>query len=169
MTTTIRDEKRDEAGAIHGLTAAAFKDAPHADGTEPFIVDRLREADALTISIVAERDGALLGHVAVSPVTVGRKDLEWFGLGPISVAPAHQRQGIGSALMKAALERLKTLGAAGCVLLGDPAYYHRFGFEPAAPLVLEGVAPAYFQAVDLKGPRPAGIVRYHAAFGIDES
>lgn len=169
MALSIRAERPGDAAAIHALTNAAFLEAPHADGNEADLVDALRDAGALALSLVAEERGELLGHVALSPVDVAGADAaaDWFGLGPISVRPARQRSGVGSALMRAALAELRARGAAGCVLLGDPAYYRRFGFAPAAPLVLPGVPPEYFQALAFGGGVPAGVVHYHAAFGVD--
>ena len=147
----IRKERVGDVPRIHQLTRDAFLNAPHTDHTEQFIVDALRSAGALSISLVAERAGEVLGHVAVSPVTISDGTTGWFGLGPVSVAPAEQGAGIGSALMQAALAELKQLGARGCVLLGAPAFYRRFGFRPAAPLVLTDVPPEYFQAVLFAG------------------
>lgn len=169
MNTTLRRETTADMAAIHALTKAAFRDDPHGTHTEQFIVDALRRDGALSISLVAEQEATIIGHVAVSPVVIGDGSaLHWFGLGPISVDPEHQRQGIGSQLMRAALQELQALGAAGCVLLGDPEYYRRFGFLPAAPLVLADVPPMYFQAVVFDGELPAGNVQYHAAFEATE-
>lgn len=166
MAWQTRAERDGDADAIRAVTEAAFRDAPHADGNEHLIVDALREAGALAVSLVAEEDGAVIGHAAASRVAIdGASDADWYGLGPVSVAPARQRAGVGSTLVRAALQTLRELEAAGCVLLGDPAYYGRFGFEAAAPLVLPDVPPAYFQAVAFRGRKPEGIVAYHAAFG----
>jgi putative acetyltransferase len=165
MTQLIRTETHADQAAIHALTKAAFLHAPHTNHTEPFIVDALRAAGALTVSLVAEDNGEIVGHVAISPVVLSDGSSGWFGLGPISVAPARQRQGIGAALMRYALDALRAQGAAGCVLLGDPAYYTRFGFAAHPALVLPGVPPEYFQAIALRGEVPAASVQYHAAFG----
>jgi putative acetyltransferase len=167
MTCTIRREGAGDAPFIHEVTRAAFEGAPHTSHTEERIVDALRAAGALTLSLVAEVDGRLVGHVAVSPVEVnGGSEGGFYGLGPISVLPGYQRRGVGSALMRAALAELDALGASGCVLLGDPAFYARFGFVPAAPLILPGAPPEYFQVHALRGEIPAGVVRYHAAFDL---
>lgn len=162
----IRDEQSGDVEAIRQVVREAFATAAHASGTEPDIVEALRAAGALSVSLVAEVDGEVVGHVAVSPVAIEDGAQGWYGLGPLAVAPAHQRRGIGARLMEAAIARLRERGAAGCVLLGDPAYYGRFGFEPAAPLVLPGVSAEYFQALELNGSRPRGAVRYHEAFGV---
>lgn len=170
MEIEIRREAPGDARAIYAVTVAAFRHAPHADHTEQFIVRELREAGALTVSLVAEFDDEVIGHVAVSPVTVSGDDAVeakgWFGLGPISVHPESQGRRVGSRLMFAALDELRLQGAAGCVLLGDPAYYQRFGFRPEPGLVLPDVPPEYFQALSLHGCEvPTGVVTYHEAFG----
>ena len=164
MNPLIRPETAADAEAIEAITIAAFLTAPHADHTEHFIVRALREAGALTVSLVAELDGRVTGHVAISPVAVSDGANGWFGLGPISVSPDQQGRGIGSCLIRAALRQLKERGAAGCVLVGDPAYYGRFGFRQEGSLVLPGVPAEYFQALSLGGRIPQGSVTYHAAF-----
>lgn len=161
----IRPERRQDIAAIHALTREAFANAPHRDGTEQNIVDALRAAGGLSVSLVAQDEGALVGHVALSPVELSDGSRDWYGLGPISVAPLHQGRGVGSALMRAALSALQERGAAGCVLLGDPAYYGRFGFRADPRLRLPGVPEAYFQACLLRGEWPDADVRYHEAFG----
>lgn len=160
----IRPETLQDGEAIAALTAQAFLNAEHTSHTEHFIVNALRAAGQLTLSLVAEEGGDLRGHVAVSPVTVSDGSTGWFGLGPISVLPSRQGQGIGSQLMRRALADLQARGAAGCVLLGDPGYYARFGFAPQPGLVLDGVPPEYFMALGFGGARPVGTVQYHAAF-----
>ncbi|HWJ70003.1 MAG TPA: N-acetyltransferase [Sphingobium sp.] len=159
----IRDEQPGDVAAIRDLTAAAFSHAPHSSGTEAAIVDALRRAGALTLSLVAV-DAGVIGHVAFSPVSIAGVDGDWQGLGPVSVAAAHQRQGIGEALIRAGLERLRADGAAGCVVLGDPAYYGRFGFISDPRLSFADVPPDYFQRLVFRGRSPAGEVRYHPAF-----
>lgn len=164
MRVCIRQEQRSEAEAIEALVAAAFRDARHSSHTEQFIVKALREAGQLALSLVAEEEGALVGHVAVSPVTISDGSDGWYGLGPISVAPARQGQGIGSRLMQEALAELRRRDAAGCVVLGDPGYYGRFGFQAEPALVLPDVPPEYFQALAFRGRVPTGRVSYHEAF-----
>ncbi|WP_111658001.1 GNAT family N-acetyltransferase [Isoalcanivorax indicus] len=164
MNSVIREELPTDVAAIHAVTIAAFMNAPHTDHTEQFIVDALRKAGALFLSLVAEQAGSVVGHVAVSPVTVSDGSSHWYGLGPISVIPELQGQGIGSLLMQEALQRLRDKGAAGCVLLGDPAYYSRFGFKAMSELVLPDVPPEYFQALAFQPLLPRGIVTYHESF-----
>ncbi len=168
MTLHLRHETPDDIGAIEAVTVAAFADAPHTSHTEQFIVRALRAANELTLSIVAEENGQVVGHVALSPVTItegpGRKAEGWYGLGPISVLPQRQGHGIGSYLMEQALSELRAMRATGCVLLGNPAYYARFGFQVHAGLQLPGVPPGYFMALALHGPVPEGIAHYSDAF-----
>ena len=160
----VRTEQKGEEQVIHDLTDAAFAGAEHSDGTEAVIVKALRDAGALTLSLVAEQDGAIVGHVAFSPVTIGGEDVGWYGLGPVSVWPEQQKKGIGGALIREGLSRLEALGAKGCVLLGDPGYYHRFGFRADPQLRYPGPPAEYFQCLTFGGPIPSGVVRYHDAF-----
>lgn len=164
MRISIRKEHSSDIQCIHELTVAAFLEAPHTDHTEQFIVKALRESGALSISLVAVDEGNIVGHVALSPVTISDGAGSWYGLGPISVLPENQGSGIGSMLMDAAIQELKNINANGCVLLGDPNYYHRFGFKPVEGLVLPGVPPEYFQALLLQGDLPQGSVTYHESF-----
>ena len=164
MNPSIRDETPGDVDAIARVTEAAFANAPHASHTEQFIVGALRQAGQLSVSLVALEGDALVGHVALSPVALSSGDRGWYGLGPISVRPDRQGHGIGSALVVEAIERLKARHAAGCVLLGDPRYYARFGFRACPQLVLPGVPAEYFQALPLAGGIPAAEVSYHAAF-----
>ncbi len=113
---------------------------------------------------MAEDEGNILGHVALSPVTISDGADSWYGLGPISVLPCDQNKGIGSKLMNAAIQELNNINASGCVLLGDSHYYRRFGFNPRESLVLPDVPPEYFQALLIQGSWPRGIVTYHESF-----
>lgn len=164
MKLMVRDETPADVAAIEAVTIEAFRDVVRSRHTEQYIVNALRRAGALAVSLVAERDGVIVGHVAVSPVAVSDGATGWHGLGPISVLPAYQRAGVGSALMHGAIEALMALDAQGCVLLGDSGYYRRFGFQPDPGLVLEGVPPQNFQALRLGSAMPHGSVTYHAAF-----
>jgi len=160
----LSSEKSGDEARIHQVTEHAFLNAPHTDHTEQFIVDALRRAGALTISQVAIADREIIGHVAISPVTLSDGATGWFGLGPISVLPEFQGLGIGSKLMRSSLDALEEVGASGCVVLGDPAYYGRFGFEVVDGLVFPGVPAEYFQALSFSGEFPQGEVLYHEAF-----
>ena len=169
MSIEIRHEQQQDIQTIEALTQAAFLNEQHSSHTEQFIVNQLRKDGQLTISLVALEQGAVVGHVAVSPVRISSGETDWYGLGPISVWPEQQGQGIGSQLMNAALEQLKQLGANGCVLLGDPEYYHRFGFKAYPELVLPNVPPKYFQAISFVNTIPKGRVSYHDAFNSTSS
>jgi putative acetyltransferase len=158
------NEKSGDEARIHQVTEQAFFSAPHTDHTEQFIVDALRRAGALTISRVAKADGEIIGHVAISPVTISGGATGWFGLGPISVLPEFQGLGIGSKLMQSSLAALEAMEASGCVVLGDPAYYGRFGFKVVDGLVFPGVPAEYFQALSFSDEFPTGEVSYHEAF-----
>lgn len=161
----IRGERPEDVEEIATLTRAAFAEVAYSQHNEADIVDALRADGALVLSLVAEDARGLAGHVAFSPVHIDGADHGWLGLGPLSVRPAAQRRGIGTALVEAAVDALRRRGTAGCVVLGDPAYYARFGFRHCPQLVLPGVPAEYFQALPLQGDLPEGDVRYHAAFG----
>ena len=159
-----RAEPREDFPAITALTDAAFANVTHSDQREAQIVNLLREESALAVSLVAERNGDMVGHVAASPVTLSDGSRHWFGIGPVSVLPDYQGEGVGSALMQAVIAALRQGGAAGCVLLGDPSWYLRFGFVATPLLRLPGVPPEYFQALLLEGDWPDAQVHYHSAF-----
>ncbi|WP_088141507.1 GNAT family N-acetyltransferase [Achromobacter xylosoxidans] len=159
----ILPETPDDRAAIFTLTQAAFKDHPHSQQTEGYITNALREAGALTLSLVARVDGRVVGHVAFSPVAISDGSADWYGLGPVAVLPELQGRGIGAALIRDGLARLKALGAAGCVVMGDPAYYARFGFAQTPALTYPGVPPEYFMAQAYARPAQ-GDVAYHKAF-----
>ncbi len=164
MQCSIRPERPEDISVIREVTTAAFAVAEHSSGTEGAIVDALRAAGALSVSLVATVAGEVVGHVAFSPVTLDGADLGWYGLGPVSVRPDLHGQGIGASLVNAGLERLKALGVKGCVVLGDPAYYPRFGFRQDPAILYEGVPPEYFTALSLDGSKAAGQVGYHSGF-----
>lgn len=166
MNITIRPEVSSDIADIEALTVAAFLNAPHTSHTEHLIVNALRSSGNLTISLVAEVDGTIVGHVAISPISISDGIQGWYGLGPISVMPDYQRIGIGSQLMRQALATLQERGASGCVVLGDPAYYSRFGFRAEPGLVLPNVPPEYFQAISFDAPIPIGLVSFHESFDV---
>ena len=121
MNIVIRNEIESDVQAISEITRAAFENHPYSHGTEEFIVTALRNANALTISLVAVAGERVVGHAAFSPVAISDGSPGWYGLGPISVLPELQRQGIGKSLMREGLSALNSLGAKGCVAVGDPA------------------------------------------------
>jgi putative acetyltransferase len=166
---TIRTETDADMDAITEVTVAAFETLGISNHTEQFIVAALRAAGALTVSLVAELDGRAVGHIAFSPVTISDGALDWYGLGPVSVLPAYQRQGIGKGLIREGLARLKALHARGCCLVGHPDYYRKFGFENVAGLGVGGVPPEVFFALSFDGHMPRGSVTFHPAFATDGS
>lgn len=166
MTFALRPEQAGDEAAIHALTEAAFRPMLFSDGSEPRIVDGLRADGDLALSLVAlNMDRAIVGHVAFSPVTIDGAEMGWFGLGPVSVIPTRQRTGIGTMLIERGLAELRQDGAQGCVVLGDPGYYRRFGFVHDPALCYPGPPAEYFQRLVLAGPAPSGVVRYAPAFG----
>lgn len=166
LNLSLRNEHADDIENIFNLTQLAFLNAAHTDHTEHLIVNALRDANQLTISVVAELDRQIIGHVAISPVEISSGAQHWYGLGPISVAPEYQQQGVGKALIQHALQQLQQLNAAGCVVLGDPAYYSKFGFQPHASLILDDVPAEYFQVLAFNQSIPHGTVKYHPAFEV---
>lgn len=160
----IRSETGVDAGAITDVTVAAFKTLEVSNHTEQFIVTALRAAKALAVSLVAEVDGRVIGHIAFSPVTMSDGTRNWYGLGPVSVLPEYQRQGIGKALIEEGLVRLKHMNAQGCCLVGHPEYYKKFGFKNMPGLVVEGVPQEFFFALSFDGHVPQGTVTFHDAF-----
>ena len=145
----IRDETDADADAIAGVTIAAFSTLAISNHTEQFIIAALRAANALTVSLVAELDGRVVGHIAFSPLAMSDGSPDWYGLGPVSVLPAYQRQGIG---------------ARGCCLVGHPGYYNRFGFQNPQGLGHEGVPEDVFFAMSFDGHMPRGSVAFHEGF-----
>lgn len=164
----IRSETNADADAITSVTLAAFQALEISQHTEQFIVKALRAAGALAVSLVAQLDGRVVGHVAFSPVILSDGTPDWYGLGPVSVLPAHQRQGIGKALIREGLARLQAMGARGCCLVGHPDYYRKFSFRNLDQLAHAGVPAEYFLALSFDGHWPRGTVDFHEAFGARE-
>jgi putative acetyltransferase len=160
----IRSERPQDESAIRSLTQAAFATAVHSSGTEAAIIDALRRDGQLSLSLVIEEADGIVAHLCFSPVCIGGRDCGWFGLGPVSVAPHRQGEGIGSRLIRDGLSRLRNMAANGCVVLGDPAFYARFGFTHAPGLTFDGAPPEYFLQGTFSGPTPQGAVTYHQAF-----
>lgn len=160
----IRDETDADIDAISDVTVAAFKTLVVSNQTEQFIIEALREANALTVSLVAELDSCVVGHIAFSPVSMSDGTPRWYGLGPVSVLPQYQNQGIGTALIQQGLSQLMKLNAEGCCVVGHPHYYRKFGFNTPSGLVLEGVPPEVFFARSFSGHTPQGTVTFHKGF-----
>jgi putative acetyltransferase len=163
----IRSETDADVSAISEVTVAAFETLEISNHTEQFIIEALRAAKALAVSLVAEMDGSVIGHIAFSPVTISDGTRDWYGLGPVSVLPAYQRQGIGKALIQEGLSRLEDMNAQGCCLVEHPDYYRKFGFKNISGLVHEGVPQEVFFALSFDGRYPQGTVTFHEGFKAD--
>jgi len=163
----IRNETDADVAAITEVTIAAFKTLEISNHTEQFIIKALRASKALTVSLVAELNGRVIGHIAFSPVSISDGTQNWYGLGPLSVLPEYQRKGIGRALIQEGLSRLKGLNAKGCCLVGHPEYYRKVGFKNIPRLVHEGVPPEAFLALCFDGHSPQGTVTFHEGFKAD--
>lgn len=167
MNITIRTEQPADITTISQMTEDAFRPMPYSDGTEQLVIDALRRNGELTVSLVAvDEEDAIAGHVAVSPVTISSGAEGWYGLGPIAVRTDRQGEGIGSALVRAALDALREINARGCVLLGNPAYYGRFGFATHPGLELPNVPRENFMALSFDGDIPTGQVAFSNAFDV---
>lgn len=163
---TIRPERPADVAAVRSVNLAAF-----ATATEANLVDVLRQAASPIVSLVAEDAGSLVGHILFSPVTLsGHPDVRIMGLAPMAVTPARQKQGIGSALVRAGLAECQHFHFAAVVVLGHAAYYPRFGFLPASRFGIAceyDVADDVFMALELEPHAlnaKTGTIRYHAAF-----
>jgi putative acetyltransferase len=163
---SIRAETPDDIAAIRQVNVAAFEHHPISHQTEHLIVEALRSAGALELSLVAELDHQVVGHVAFSATSVGEARTGWYLLGPVAVLPDRQGQGIGRALIEAGLEELRARGALGCVLVGDPGFYARFGFRSTPGVTYPGVPDEYVLCLPLSGSAPVGEVVAHEAFGV---
>jgi len=164
FTMIIRNETISDVEAISKVTIAAFQNLAISNHTEQFIINALRDANALTISLVAEVDGKVVGHIAFSPIEISDGSLNWYGLGPISVLPKYQKQGIGKSLILKGLSLLKDMGGQGCALVGDSNYYKRFGFHNFPELIHEGIPQEVFLALPFTEKVPQGIVVFHKGF-----
>ena len=163
----VRGEEPRDWYDVYELNASVFETKAEAE-----LVNALRAQAAPVVSLIAELDGALVGHVMFSPVALlGHSGLNLMGLAPMAVTQRHQREGIGSALVRAGLQRCKELGAGAVVVLGHAAYYPRFGFTPSARFDIKceyDVAEEAFMILELVPEYLAGktgTIRYHAAFG----
>jgi putative acetyltransferase len=163
----IRLEEPPDIPTIREINIEAFRDHPHSHQTEHLIVDALRAAAALDLSLVAVRAGRPIGHIAFSRAAVGEATTGWYVLGPVAVQPSLQRQGIGSALIQAGLQELRARQARGCVLVGDPGYYRRFGFHTIPGVTYDGVPDQYVLCLPFGPDAPAGPIRAHDAFALD--
>lgn len=158
----IRDASPADVAAIHALVAAAF-----GQPDEAHLVDRLRADGEALVELVAEAEGRIVGHIMFSRLGIGA--ITGAALAPLAVAPAHQRSGIGAALIRAGLDRCRALGVPAVVVLGHPDYYPKFGFDAALAVGLRApFAGPSLMAIELT-PRAlagGGALRYAPAFGI---
>lgn len=162
----IRPESPQDHKAIRDLTRDAFAPMSFSDGSEPDIIDKLRKAGDLTLSLVAEQD-EIIGHVAFSPAKIRKAKGDWYGLGPISVRADMQRQGIGTKLAQTGLDMLRKMGAAGCVLTGNPDVYCPMGFTNEHALTYSGLNPEYILFIALNGTAPKGEINFAPALEED--
>lgn len=160
----IRSETIEDIPAISEVTIAAFSDHPISNHTEQFIINALRCADALTISLVAEIDEMIVGHIAFSPIKISDGSTDWYGVGPVSVLPELQKKGIGTALILKGISMLKEIGGQGCALVGDPNYYKRFGFKNCPDLIHEGIPQEVFLILPFHENIAKGTVEFHKGF-----
>lgn len=156
----IRPETTADHETIHRLTQTAFAPMPYSQGDEADCIDKLRRDGDLTLSLVAVDARGLVGHVAFSPVFINGQVQDWYGLGPVSVWPDFQKTGIGSKLINAGLDALRQRGAKGCVLIGDPVYYGRFGFVGDGRLSYRDLANEFVQWLSFSEAAPSGILTY---------
>lgn len=160
----IRKETPSDIEAINQVTLSAFKALPISNHTEQFIIKALRNAGVLTLSLVAEVDEQVVGHVAFSPITISDGSEGWYGLGPVSVLPMHQKKGVGTSLIQEGLSWLKEMGGQGCALVGEPNYYQRFGFRNVPELIFEGIPQEFFLVLPFTEKVPQGMVVFHEGF-----
>lgn len=168
----IRREEAEDYGAVYSVVKAAFDSAEHSDGTEQDLVDALRKGEAFIpeLSLVAEVDGEIAGHILFTRAGVG--DAAVLALAPLSVLPAYQRRGIGMSLIKEGHSIAAQLGYEYSVVLGSETYYPRAGYVPAASF---GIRPPFdvpeenFMACKIKEGAPdlCGVMKYAKEFGID--
>lgn len=163
----IRSERPTDQDEIYALTARAFAPMPFADGDEQELIGKLRDAGTLVLSLVAEQAGKIVGHVAFTPAFAADGTPGWYALGPVSVAPELQRMGIGTRLIENGLTQLRDRLAIGCVLVGNPVYYARFGFRGAPHLAPEGESAEYYQQLILTNGALEMIVGFHPLFHSD--
>ena len=162
----VRHETPADIRAIHDLTFTAFKPMRFSDDTEADSINALRADGDLTISLVAEDGGEIIGHIAFSPVTIDDAHNGWFGLGPIAVKPERQRRGVGKALICRGLQLLRGQGANGCALIGNPDIYSRVGFDSDGRLKYRDLEPEFVLRTVFRGPAPIGVLKFAPALEV---
>jgi len=159
----IRPETKADIQAIFDLTKVAFAPVEYSDGSEVQIIDDLRKAGDLMLSLVMDDDG-VVGHVAFSPVILNCPG-RWAGLGPIAVEPNRQRQGIGTALVADGIAQLAAMDFDGCVLVGNPAVYGPMGFSSGG-LTYHDLPSELVMGRSITGLVPTGFITYAPAFDV---
>ncbi|BAQ63504.1 GNAT family N-acetyltransferase [Geminocystis sp. NIES-3709] len=162
----IREETSNDINLITEITKSAFKNHPYSNHTEHLIVKELRKHNCLSISLVAEKEELLIGHIAFSPVEISDGTKNWYGLAPVSVKPEFQNQGVGKKLIREGLKILEQKNADGCVVLGEPEYYQKFGFKNNSNIQLMEVSQEFFLSLNFGTSTPKGQVKYHPAFSV---
>ncbi len=165
MNSLLRPETPADHAAIYDVTKRVFAPMPYADGDEQELIGRFRDAGVLALSLVAEKDGVVVGQITFTPAFAADGSTGWYALGPVSVEPALKHQGIGSQLIRAGIAWLREQDAAGCILIGNPAYYSRFGFRIFPELAPTGMPAEYYQILPLRVEEPDVIVGFHRLFG----
>lgn len=160
----IREKNRKDEGVIRTLIDKAFLGRPYSHGTEGVLVESLCRQSALAVSLLAEVDSQIVGHIAFSPGYPEDGAGGWYALGPVAVLPSLQRQGIGFSLVARGLAALAGMHAAGCILVGDARYYSHFGFENMPHLAPSTEPAEYFMVKLLAGPLPKTPAQFHQAF-----
>ena len=161
---TIRAETPNDIDSIYDVTELAFRGRPYADGDEQDVVNRLRDANSLVLSLVAEVGARVVGQITFSEANNSDQSGPWFALGPVSVIPELQTQGIGSALINQGLAEIEGRGALGCILTGNPDYCRRFGFELCPSNVPTNEPPEFFMRKIFGPSSPIGSFQFHSAF-----
>ena len=171
MDIQIRQEKQEDYQQIRKLVGEAFALAEHSDGDEHNLIDRLRLSPEYIseLSLVAVSGDIVLGHIMFSKISVGQSEV--IALAPLSVRTDWQRKGIGRLLVTAGHELARKMGYSCSVVLGDPLYYSRFGYEKASAygvIAPFDVPDEYYMICNLgnTGDIPNGSVKYSDAFGI---
>lgn len=160
----IRPERAGDETRIYEITELAFRDRPYAGGDEQDLINRLRDLGKLTLSLVALDREELIGQVTFSPAELSDGSGPWFALGPVSVTPSRQSEGIGGMLVREGLEQISALGALGCILTGNPVYYRRFGFELAPANVPQEESVEFFQLKLIAADSAEGTFSFLAEF-----
>ena len=160
----IRAERTEDEAAIYAVTEQAFMGRPYADGDEQDVINRLRESGSLTLSLVATENDQIVGQITFSPARLGDGAGPWYALGPVSVVPERQSEGIGGALINEGLAQMEKLGALGVILTGNPVYYRRFGFDFSSENTPEREQPEYFMVKRFSEQPIEGRFEFHDAF-----